>query len=115
MTDLTRVALVQFAALLPPTILMGASLPLLVRATVLESRDAPRAVTRLFAVNVLGSAIGAVATPWLLMQWGSLSSAALVAAGLNGVVALGALVLKTIGRISGLPGQHQKGSQTQRS
>lgn len=93
MTDLTRVALVQFAALLPPTILMGASLPLLVRATVLESHEAPRAVTRLFAVNVLGSAIGAVGTPWLLLQWGSLSSAALIAAGLNGVVALGALVL----------------------
>lgn len=93
MTDLARVALVQFAALLPPTLLMGASLPLLVRATVLSSEEAPRRVTRLFAVNVLGSALGAVATPWLLLRWGSMSTAALVAALLNGLVSLGALAL----------------------
>lgn len=92
-TDLTRIALVQFVALLPPTLLMGASLPLLVRATVVASADAPRMVTRLFAVNVLGSALGAVATPWLLLRWGSITFAAQVAAGFNGLVALGALLL----------------------
>jgi len=93
MTDLWRIALVQFVALLPPTLLMGASLPLLVRAMVVESDQAPRMVTRLFALNVLGSAIGAVATPWLLLRWGSMVTAALVAAGFNGLVAVGALVL----------------------
>jgi spermidine synthase len=93
MTDLIRIALVQFAALLPPTLLMGASLPLLVRATVVAADEAPRTVTRLFAVNVLGSAIGAVAAPWVLLRWGSMTSAALVAAGFNALVALGALAL----------------------
>jgi len=93
MTDLGRIALVQFAALLPPTLLMGASLPLLVRATVVAAAEAPRMVTRLFAVNVFGSALGAVATPWLLLRWGSMTEAALVAAGFNGLVAIGALLL----------------------
>jgi spermidine synthase len=93
MTDLARIALVQFAALLPPTLLMGASLPLLVRALVISAGEAPRIVTRLFAVNVLGSAVGAVATPWLLLRVGSLTGAALVAAGCNGLVAILALAL----------------------
>ena len=93
MTDLARIALVQFIALLPPTLLMGASLPLLVRATVVAPDQAPRTVTLLFAGNVLGSAAGAVATPWLLLRWGSMTSAALVAASFNGLVAIGALLL----------------------
>jgi hypothetical protein len=97
MSDLGRVAVVQFLALLPPTLLMGASLPLLVRATVTASQDVPRLVTRLFAVNVLGSAIGAIATPWLLLRLGSMSTAALGAAALNGLVSLGAVILYRFG------------------
>jgi spermidine synthase len=93
MTSLPRIALVQFAALLPPTLLMGASLPLLVRATVMRSEEAPRIVTRLFALNVLGSALGSVATPWLLLRSGSMTTAALFAALLNGTVSIGALTL----------------------
>lgn len=105
MTDLGRVALVQLLALMPPTFLMGASLPLLVRAIVTTAEEAGRIVTRLFAINVLGSALGAVATPWLLLRWGSMSSAALVAAGLNGVVAIGALLLHRRTFVSSLASQ----------
>jgi predicted membrane-bound spermidine synthase len=60
--------LVHFAALGPPTFLMGLSLPLLTRAVVPDVRGAGRAVGLLYALNMAGAGLGALATPWLLVR-----------------------------------------------
>jgi predicted membrane-bound spermidine synthase len=59
--------LVHFAAVGPPTFLMGLSLPLLTRAVVSDVRGAGRAVGLLYALNMAGASLGALATPWLLV------------------------------------------------
>jgi spermidine synthase len=90
--------LLHLAALLPPTTLMGMSLPLLVRAIVTDVADASRRIGLLYGVNVLGAAAGAFATPWLLLPWGGLPGAVRVAAFANAFVGLGALLLARLPR-----------------
>ena len=48
--------LAHFAALLPPTLLMGMSLPLLVRAMLRDLATARRTIGTLYGVNMLGGA-----------------------------------------------------------
>jgi len=86
-------ALLHFAALLPPTLLMGMSLPFLVRATVTRAGDAGRTIGWLYGVNLLGAAVGAFVTPWVLIARYGIRGALLVAAGANLTVALGAFAL----------------------
>jgi len=88
----------HFLALLPPTTLMGMSLPLMVRAFVRRADTAARTVGWLYAANVMGAALGALATPWLLMRHlgvaGAVQAAALgnwTAAGLGFVLRLRAV------------------------
>jgi spermidine synthase len=90
-----RAGLLHFGALLPPTALMGMSLPLLARAVVTDVQGAGRRLGWLYGVNVLGAAGGALATPWLLLPRGGIVGAVLVAAMANGMVGLGALLLGT--------------------
>jgi hypothetical protein len=85
--------LAHFAALLPPTVLMGMSLPFLVRAVVTDVAGAGRRIGWLYGVNVLGAAAGALATPWLLLPGLGIRGAVLVAAAANALVGLGALAL----------------------
>lgn len=64
-------ALMHVAALGPPTLLMGVSLPFLTRAVVPDLRRAGRSVGLLYALNMAGAGLGALATPWFLVpQWG---------------------------------------------
>ncbi len=86
-------ALLQLLALLPPTTLMGLSLPLLVRACVRDVAAAGRTIGRLYAVNMLGAAAGALVAPWLLVRVLGLVGATLVAAGANALAAAIALAL----------------------
>lgn len=68
-----------FALLLPPTLAMGATLPLLARALVADAAaGAQRVVAGLYAANTLGAVVGAGASAFLLLP----------AVGLAGVVAL---------------------------
>jgi len=62
-----RGGLLHAAALLPPTCLMGMSLPFLVRATVTDSAAAGRTVGLLYAFNLFGAALGAGVGTWILM------------------------------------------------
>jgi spermidine synthase len=55
---------VLFAALLVPTCLMGASLPLLARALTVTVDSAARTVGWLYGVNTLGAAAGALSAVW---------------------------------------------------
>jgi predicted membrane-bound spermidine synthase len=72
---------------------MGTSLPFLTRATVRSGAGAGRTIGRLYAVNTLGAALGALAAPWLLMRFLGLTGATLVAAAANVTAALLAVAL----------------------
>ncbi len=95
--------LVHFAAVGPPTLLMGISLPLLTRAMVPGVREAGRTVGLLYALNTAGAGLGALATPWLLVPHFGLRGA-LVCAGMGSVlVGLGGWAL--VRRVpEGVPG-----------
>lgn len=88
-----RAATAHFLALLPPTVLMGLSLPFLVRATVRDAASASRTVGTLYGVNLLGAACGAALAPWCLIRFMGLGGAVRFAAALNLVVACSALAL----------------------
>jgi spermidine synthase len=85
--------LAHFAALLPPTLLMGMSLPLLVRAMLRDVGTAGRTIGTLYGVNMLGAALGAFAAPWLIIPRAGISGATLVAAAGNLLAGAGALLL----------------------
>jgi spermidine synthase len=64
---IARVAL-AFLALLPPTILMGGTLPVLCRREVWRGHSAPRALSALYALNTLGGVAGTLATGFFLIE-----------------------------------------------
>lgn len=86
-------ALAHMAALLPPTLLMGMSLPFLVRAVVTDVEGAGRRIGWLYGVNLLGAAGGALAAPWWFLPAVGIGGAVLWAAGVNVLVGVGALTL----------------------
>jgi hypothetical protein len=88
-----QAGLLHLAALLPPTLLMGMSLPFLVRAVVTDVEGAGRRIGWLYGVNMLGAAAGALAAPWWLLPAAGIRGAVLVAAGMNSFVGLAALAL----------------------
>jgi predicted membrane-bound spermidine synthase len=90
---LARGAAVQFACLALPTLLMGMSLPFLVRALVRNASDAPRTIGLLYALNTLGAAAGALVTPWVLVRYHGMRTALFVAAAANVAAGIGALLL----------------------
>lgn len=91
--DATMTGMLAFALVFLPTLLMGATLPLLVAQQVRTTGDVGDSVSWLYFVNTLGAGIGAFfAALWLLRSAG-LSGSVQVAAGLNVLVAL--LVLAT--------------------
>ena len=78
-----RAAILHFVSLALPTILMGMSLPLLVRAMVRDTTHAARTVGLLYGVNVLGACAGALVTPWVLVRFYGVREALLVAGAAN--------------------------------
>jgi hypothetical protein len=88
-----QAGLLHLAALLPPTVLMGMSLPFLVHAMVTDAEAASRRIGWLYGVNVLGAAAGALATPWVLFPALGVRGALVAAAAANVVVGLGSLAL----------------------
>jgi predicted membrane-bound spermidine synthase len=95
-----RAGLLHFAALVVPTTLMGMTLPLLVRATVLRVEGAARTISWLYGINALGASAGAVLAPWILIRHFGIQGAVFAAAGLNVAAAAGALLL-ALGREPG--------------
>jgi predicted membrane-bound spermidine synthase len=92
-----RAGLLHFASLLPPTVLMGMSLPFMTRATVDEARTAGRTVGLLYATNMLGASLGALLAPWVLIRHLGLDGAVTVAAAGNALAGLMALALWKLG------------------
>jgi spermidine synthase len=93
-----------FGALLvlgPPTVLMGATLPLLVSQLELEGREGWRSTALLYATNTAGAALGCFVSGFFLLPAFGLRGTLLVALALNGVVVLlGALLSRTSSRRS---------------
>src|SRR6185503_17869994 len=85
------VGLAATAAVVFPTLLMGATLPLLVAHRVRESRNVGRSVGELYFVNTFGSAAGALLAAVVLLGVLGQHRSVMVAAVLNLVVS--ALVL----------------------
>jgi hypothetical protein len=79
---------VQFVSLLPPTLLMGMSLPFLVRGLLSDVGAAGRVVGLLYGINTLGAGVGALVAPWVLLRHAGIRGALVVAALGNLVAAL---------------------------
>jgi spermidine synthase len=84
-TLLTGIA--TFLLLLPPTLMMGSTLPLLVTFAVMRSGNVGRSVGLLYFVNTLGSAFAAFATVLFLMRTLGQQRSVFVAAALNATAA----------------------------
>jgi spermidine synthase len=82
-SPLWRAALVHLCVLLPPTFLMGMSLPLLARASVRDRRTAGRTLGLLYGINLVGAAAGALLAPWVLIRFYGIRGAATAAAAAN--------------------------------
>jgi hypothetical protein len=91
---LTTGALV-FLLVFLPTLLMGATLPLLVAHQVRDTAHVGQSVSRLYFVNTLGAALGAfIAAHWLLGSFG-MSGTVRIAASLNALAAFIVLLHRT--------------------
>jgi spermidine synthase len=79
--------------LLPPTICMGATLPLLARFATSRPQEAGYQVGRLYGVNTLGAVLGAGLAGFVLLPGLGLMASNWTAAAANGLLALAALAL----------------------
>jgi spermidine synthase len=87
--------IVLFCSLLWPTFFMGVSLPLLAKALTRDVWEAAPTIGRLYGINTLGAAIGALVTTWVLLPQLGLEQTLKVGATLNFACAC-ALVLFVI-------------------
>lgn len=82
-----RLALARFCltflALLPPALLMGATVPVVGRALIRQGRDMGASAGRLYAWNTLGAALGSGLGGFLLIPAVGFRAATLIAAGIN--------------------------------
>ena len=85
--------LLSFALVLVPTVLMGATLPLLVAQLVKFSHNVGRSVGILYFVNTLGSAVACFVAAWVTMPYLGMLRSVIVAATLNVLVGCSVLVL----------------------
>ncbi len=87
--------LLGMALLLPPTLLMGASLPLLVRFAADVAKHAPAAIIGLYAINIAGAVVGVIAAGFWLLPAMGMTSVLWIVAIANIVMGLLVLVLST--------------------
>ena len=87
--------IVLFCSLLWPTFFMGVSLPLLAKALTRDVGEAAPTIGRLYGINTLGAAVGALITTWILLPQLGLEQTLKVGAALNFSCA-GALALFVI-------------------
>ena len=57
------------ALILPPTLLMGASFPLLLKAVQTDLARLGRSIGGLLTANIAGSALGSIVTGWMSLAW----------------------------------------------
>ena len=96
--SLPETAAVALALVFVPTLLMGATLPVLVNHLVRSSGNIGSAVGLLYYVNTLGAGAACLACAVLLFPFLGMSGSIHVACAMNGAVALGALAAHWRGR-----------------
>ncbi|MBE9529059.1 MAG: fused MFS/spermidine synthase [Proteobacteria bacterium] len=85
--------LLAIALLLPPTILMGMTLPLLARALTRAREHSAVELGSLYALNTLGAALGSIATGFFLIAFLGVYTTLLVAAVVNIFIGLVAVLI----------------------
>jgi predicted membrane-bound spermidine synthase len=85
----------SFVLLLIPTLLMGMTLPLLTQAFVTHVETSGHVIGLLYGINTLGAAIGALISGYFLMGWFGFAGALLVAAFLNFLIGLSAILFRS--------------------
>jgi len=91
-------------ALLPPTLLWGASFPLALAATSVTGQDSARLFARIYASNTLGAIAGALAATLLFIAWVGSQSAEQLLIALSTAAALLLLPPKPTRALSFAPG-----------
>jgi spermidine synthase len=86
-------AIMSFALLLVPTMLMGSTLPLLVEHLVRESRNVGKSLGLLYFVNTLGSAAACYFAAGLTMGLLGQSGSVMLGAALNAAIGIGVLTM----------------------
>jgi spermidine synthase len=94
--DLAR----AFWALLPPTILWGASFPLALAAAAEKGQDSGRLMARVYSANTLGAIAGALGASLLLIAWIGSAHAEQVLIGLSALAGL--ILLRPSKPVAGL-------------
>lgn len=85
--------LLAFAAMAPPCVAMGATLPLVSRSVVTGTGHLARRVGGIYALNTIGGVAGALLSGFGLPVWLGIRGTVLAAALLNAGVGIGALLL----------------------
>jgi spermidine synthase len=91
------------AILLPPTVLMGGTLPLISRQFATDRRRVAGTVARLYALNTLGAALGCALAGFVLIPGIGLWGAALLAAAVDLLAAVGLLAARLPGPPAAAP------------
>jgi predicted membrane-bound spermidine synthase len=88
-------AVLSFSLLLPPTVCMGATLPMLVAHAFKASQNVGVSTGTLYFINTLGAALGAFAVGYFMLYWLDLAQTVRVAVAANvassGIIATGLL------------------------
>ena len=95
---------ILFASLLIPTFCMGVTLPILAKTFTAKIETASAVVGYLYGVNTLGAAVGALATPWILLRHLAFPNVLQLGAALNAICALGAVLVWWRGDRTPAPG-----------
>lgn len=90
LSSLLSIAIANFLIILFPTVLMGATLPILISHIFRVWRDIAKATGYLYAVNTFGAMLGAFLTGFVLFNFLELSIVIKIAAGIN--IGVGVLV-----------------------
>ncbi|HWM24969.1 MAG TPA: fused MFS/spermidine synthase [Chthoniobacterales bacterium] len=85
--------MILFASLLIPTFCMGVTLPILAKTFTAKIETASTVVGYLYGVNTLGAAVGALATPWILLRHLAFPNILQIGAALNAACAIGAVLV----------------------
>ena len=93
---LAAVAAINLALVLVPTLLMGATLPILVSWLVKSSGQIGSAVGTLYFVNTLGAGAACLASATLIFPFFGMHAAVWIAAGINVIVGIGAIVIQIV-------------------
>lgn len=102
-----KTGVVAFTLVALPTVLMGATLPILVSYTVGLSRNVGTSVGALYGANTLGSAAACFCAGLFLMRWLGQAKTVALAAGLNALVGATVLVWQHVKGRSRTEEEHQ--------